>query len=254
MHQHLARLRTWDPTHPVWVGTYLGYFLDRVEGTPGCLAYYDYHWSRGLNFNYNTLTALHQLCSRRADHFGRWIHIDPDIRKSLYTINTTIAHGGKTMIWFIGGAVNPQTGELNENHEHLRVHRELRNMYRQIAELGKPLAVYSTETTRTMDDRPKDRDVPRPLPGFPEKHWAQVESGEAMVGFFQHGDGGDMLFVANHNAFAPQKMKLRIARDGQLRVRMFDRSQGGWKDLEVRDQAVEFDLAPAAGELIGIDN
>ena len=110
---------------------------------------------------------------RRADHFGRWIHIDPDIRKSLYPVNSAIAHGGKTMIWFIGGAVNPQTGELNENHEHLQVHRELRNMYRQIAELGKPLSVYSTETTRTMDDQPKDRDVPRPLPGFPEKHWAR---------------------------------------------------------------------------------
>ena len=34
LHQHLAMLRTWDPTHPVWVGTYLGYFLDRWKARP----------------------------------------------------------------------------------------------------------------------------------------------------------------------------------------------------------------------------
>ena len=254
MHENLALLREWDPTHPVWVGTYLGYFLDRVQGTAGVLAYYDYHWSRGLGLHYNTITHCHKLCQTRADFFGRWILVNPDTRKSLYTINTSIAHGMKVMIWFIGGAVDPQTGEMKSDHEHLRVHREIRLLYGEIAELGKPMAVYSTPMTRTMDDKDRAKDVPRPLTPFPEDHWARVTSGEAFVGVFKYDSGADALYVANHNAFRVQNMtiSLKPAANAQPAVEMFNRAEGGWENLTVRDRSVSFSLGPGLGELLRI--
>jgi hypothetical protein len=255
MHENLALLRKWDPTHPVWVGTYLGYFLDRVHGTAGVLAYYDYHWSRGLGLHYNTITHCHKLCQTRADVFGRWILVNSDTRKSLYTINTSIAHGMKVMIWFIKGAVDPNTGELNANHEHLKVHSEIRNLYHEIAEIGKPMAVYSTPMTRTMDDKPRqNKDVPRPLTTFPDDHWAQITSGEAFVGVFKYDSGADALYVANHNAFRGQKMtiSLKSAAGAKPNVAMFNRADSGWKKLEVQDGSFSFDLGPGLGELLRI--
>ncbi len=254
MHENLALLRKWDPTHPVWVGTYLGYFLDRVQGTAGTLAYYDYHWSRGLGLHYNTITHLHKLCQTRADNWGRWILVNPDPRKSLYTINTSIAHGMKVMIWFIKGAVDPKTGELDPKHEHLKVHAEIRHLYREIAAIGKPRAVYSTPMTRTMDDKPGPGTVPRPLKAFPKEEWAQVISGEAFVGIFKYDSGEDALYIANHNALKPQKMVLSLApaKGKQVKVEMFDRAKGGWKPLKLDGSKVSFDLGPGLGELLKI--
>lgn len=252
MNENLALLRKWDPTHPVWVGTYLGYFLDRVQGTAGMLAYYDYHWSRGLPLCYTTLTNAFKLCQNRGDHFGCWILVNKDNRKSLYTINASIAHGMKTMIWFIGGAVNPKTGELDEKHEHIAVGQELSKLYAEIAKIDKPTAVYSTPTTRTMDDKEKKPDVPRPLTPFPADCWAQVKSGEAMVGFFKYDEGFDALYVANHNAFQPQKMTFHVKPSGTEapRVELFDRGTGQWKKLAVEDGSFSFELYPGGGELL----
>ena len=252
MHECLALLRTWDPTHPVWVGTYFAYFLDRVQGTPGVLAYYDYHWDRGLGLNYNTLTTCRKVCSTRVDYFGRWILVNPDTRKSLYTINTSIAHGMKVMIWFIKGAVDPQTGELNENHEHLNVHAEIRNLYHEIAAIDKPQAVYSTPTTRTMDDKEKQSDVPRPLTPFPDDCWVKVVCGEAIVGLFKYDEGYDALYVANHNAFRPQSMTIQVKPAGEKEpsVEMFDRKTAQWKKLPLQEGRFSFELYAGGGELL----
>jgi hypothetical protein len=254
MHENLALIRKWDPSHPVWVGTYLGYFLDRVQGTAGILAYYDYHWSRGLGLHYNTITHCHKLCQNRADFFGRWILVNPDPRKSLYTINTSIAHGMKVMIWFIKGAVDPKTGELNVNHEHLKVHKEIRMLYKEIAELGKPMAVYSTPMTRTMDDKERAKDVPRPLTAFPDDHWATVTSGEAFVGVFKYDTGEDALYIANHNALRAQNMVISLnpAQEKDVHVEMFNRAKGGWIDMKPKGNSVSFDLGAGLGELLRI--
>ena len=55
----------------------------------------------------------------------------------------------------------------------------------EIAELGKPIAVYSTPMTRTMDDKEREKDVPKSLTAFPDDHWATVARGEAFVGVFK---------------------------------------------------------------------
>ena len=82
----------------------------------------------------------------------------------------------------------------------------------------------------------------------------QVTSGEALVGLFKYNDGTDALFVANQNAFMPQKMTLQF-RPGvgkSVSAEMLDRQTGRWTKLPVRDNAVAFALAEARGELLKV--
>ena len=76
----------------------------------------------------------------------------------------------------------------------------------------------------------------------------------ALVGLFKYQDGTDALFVANQNAFAPQKMALTFkpAVGKQLAAEMFNRKTGQWDALRVNDNALAFDLAEARGELLRI--
>jgi len=75
-----------------------------------------------------------------------------------------------------------------------------------------------------------------------------------VVGFFRYKDGADAVFVANHNAFASQKMtiSLKAACGKTPSVQMFNRAKGGWQSLEVHGISVSFDLTPGAGELLKI--
>ena len=74
-----------------------------------------------------------------------------------------------------------------------------------------------------------------------------------MCGFFKYKDGTDAIFVANHNAFAPQEMKIRFDLKEDYKVSMFDRTGGGWKPLAVKDKTIQFKLAAAAGELLKVE-
>ena len=119
--------------------------------------------------------------------------------------------------------------------------------------IGIPTAIYSTNVTRTHDNQPVDPPtVPRWFTGFPAKYPVQPVRGEAMFGFFQYEDGTDAVFVANHNAYAPQEMAVRFTRDADYRVEMLDRKSGQWKELEVKDDTVTFELGPGGGELLGV--
>jgi hypothetical protein len=158
------------------------------------------------------------------------------------------------MIWFIKGAVDPMTGELNANHEHLKVHKEIRMLYKEIAALGKPMAVYSTPMTRTMDDKERVKDVPKPLTPFPDEHWATVTSGEAFVGVFKYDTGEDALYIANHNALRAQKMVISFkpAQGKKVHVKMFNRVTGDWINIRPKSNHVSFDLGAGSGELLKI--
>jgi len=127
-------------------------------------------------------------------------------------------------------------------------------MYKEVMKIGHPLAYYSTSITRDHADKPCKETVPRWFKPIPTNCWAQIASGEAVVGFFKYKDGTDALFVANHNAFASQNMTISLrAKAGQPpSVHMFGREKGGWKPLEIRDTSVTFELGPGAGELLKI--
>jgi len=248
----LAMLRRWDPTHPVWVGTYRNSYPQAVKGNPGVFGYYDYHWQRGMIWHFALLKWYQGLLGERDAWLGRWILVH-DYNRNLYTLNTSLAHGLKVVIWFIGGPWNARTGEWNPKHHLVRVGREVHRLYAELMRIGRPTAVYSTPTTKTADDKDKEAGVPPHCTPFPGDCWLQVTRGEAVVGLFAYLGGEDALFVANHNAFAPQRMALQFKAKEKLAVHLFDRTSGAWRPLTVSDNVVTFDLAPGAGELLRVE-
>lgn len=249
MNRLLKMLRRWDPTHPVWVGTYLNYLHDRVEVNPGCFGYYDYHWSRGMHWHFALLSRWVPFLEKRDAYLGRWMLVS-DYNRNMYTLNTSIAHGLKTGIWFIAGPWHPRTGKWDTKHHFVRIGRAMHRVFPELGRIGRPVAVYSTPTARAPDNGEKKKEgIPAPLKAFPEDHWLQVKQGEAVVGFFRYEDGADAAYFANHNAFAWQGMVVALRKaDKPVRAWQFDRRAGKWASFEP-GELFSFPLAPGDGEL-----
>lgn len=248
---YLAMIREWDPTHPVWVGTYRNYYINLLKGNPGVFGYYDYHWQRGMNWHFADLEWYRGFANQRGAHIGRWI-MGSDYNRNSFTLNTSIAYGLKVVIWFIGAPFDAR-GNVDEKHRfhHLvRIGEETHNMYPELMKLGRPAAVYSTATSRAPDNRDKDPGIPAHTKPFPDDHWLRVKQGEAVAGFFAYPDGGDAVYFANHNAFAWQGMVIALAKqkDERAQAWQFDRKVGGWAPFEPGD-LFSFPISPGGGEL-----
>ncbi len=181
-------LRTWDPTHPVWVGTYRYLYCEHFPTSPGVHGWYDYHWARGVPWNFKMLNFYRGIAAKRQSTLGKWLLIH-DYNRNLYTLNTSIAHGVKTVIWFIGGPYagrEPDKSKRWNDDSHLiRIGRHTEPLYRLIGEMGLPNAVYSTPTKRTPDNKDKATGLPADTMAFPEDHWLKVKQGEVIGGFFR---------------------------------------------------------------------
>jgi len=49
---YIRMLKQWDPTHPVWMGTYRVSYANGPKAKPGVHAYYDYAWQRGFAWHF----------------------------------------------------------------------------------------------------------------------------------------------------------------------------------------------------------
>lgn len=252
----LLLLRKWDPTHPVWVGTYLNYFSGSLTTNPGCYGYYDYHWQRGMHWHFGLLKGWKPFVEKRDAYLGRWI-LRTDYNRCMYTLNTSISYGLKTCIWFICGPWHPANPKWNDRHFLCRIGREMHALWPELGKIGRPLEVYSTPTAKApdnKDNKDKEKGIPAGVP-FPEDFWMQVRSGEALVGHFRYDDGRDALYVANHNAVVGEKMVVELRGDDSgkpPKVELFDRRTGRFVDLEPSGRTIAFDLEPGGGELLRI--
>ena len=70
----------------------------------------------------------------------------------------------------------------------------------------------------------------------------------AIYDILQDDQKRDCVFVANHNAYAEQKVALKVARE--LKTQIFNRSEGRWQALELKEGIVRFALAAGGGELL----
>jgi hypothetical protein len=132
----------------------------------------------------------------------------------------------------------------------------------ELGRIGRPSAVYSTPTTRTHDNKPRsekeraaNKGVPWNLHAFPDGFWFTIPEGEALAGFFRYPSGEDAVFVANHNAFARQRVSFSLhekARDKGTRVELFDRETGRWSIMKANKDRYSFDLRPGGGELLRV--
>lgn len=229
----IRMLRTWDPTHPIWVGTYRYLYCEHYPTNPGVHGWYDYHWARGMGWNLKNLHFYRGIAAKRQGTMGKWLLVH-DYNRNLYTLNTSIAHGVKTVIWFIGGpygAREPDKTKRWDADSHLiRIGRHMQPLYGLIGEIGLPTAVYSTSTRRAPDNKDKTPGVPADTTPFPEDHWLQIKQGEVICGFFKLPDKSDVVYIANHNAYAWQGVVMEIRQDKQnpLVLSEFDREKKEW--------------------------
>jgi hypothetical protein len=246
---NLRILRTWDPTRPVWIGTYRYLYSEHYPTHPGVVAYYDYHWARGMPWHFAMLNFYKDLAAKRQSTIGRWMGMD-GYNRSLYTLNTSIAFGLKTGMWFIGGPYasrEPDKSKRWNNDFYMnRIGRHVQPTYKLIGEMGRPVAVYSTPTKRDAANKDIKQIVPGKIPAFPEDHWLTIKQGEVLCGFFKLPNKSDVVWIANHNAYAWQGvvMEVQQSKDKPIVVSEFNREMRAWEPLGAR-KLVNFAIPPA---------
>lgn len=253
-------VRSWDPTHPCYCGTYR---VEHIRYLANCdmAGYYDYHWHRGTAQHFPHLMAYSTLARDNRIAFGRWVEDAPGepgrdfIGRGLYTANTSIACGLKTMLYFLARGYLDEAGEWTPaGRDVAQVNAQLAPLAAEIMKIGNPVAVHSTPITRTL----ANEEMPQPAmpPGlegreFPADFWLRPTGGEFVAGIFAHPEAKHAVFVANHNAYAPQDVVLELRGDAG-KPSIFDRATG-WKPLTIEGAAVRVKLPPGGGEMLKFD-
>lgn len=253
----IANVHKWDPNHAAYVGDYGAREIGGVED-PDLVGYYDFHWKRGGHWRH--LQRACEAAMKTNSFFLKYADGAPgkvgvgNYNRVLYTISMSLAHGLKGYTFHhTGGEIDKKTWEWKTLGGDLaKVNAEVALLGPELMKIGNPTAVYSTPITKTAKDRPtgdENPTVPPELEAIPGDYWMQVEAGEAVVGVFKEGKGRDALLFANHNSYQPQAMKLAFQAPVKG-VARFDRKGGAWKRLTVSGGTVEFELPPAAPELL----
>ena len=257
----INNVRTWDPTHPAFCGTYRTYGMSHVTNAD-VMGYYDYHWKRGREQHFPHLLTYGKWAAERNAIFYRWVETDAGIpgkgnySRSLYTATTSIACGLKGILWFLGTTLmDPNSLELTAaGGDITKVNQEIMPLSEKVMKLGNPVAIYSTAITKTANNEALPDGKASMMPpgleqnGFPREFRLQPVGGEFVMGVFKAEGGADAFFLANHNAYAEQSVTLKLART--TRLSLFDGSGGRWQLLPVTDLAVTFKLGPAGGALL----
>jgi len=150
----VKNVRTWDPTHSVYVGTSRMSRVNRVAGMQ-ILGYYDFHWKRGGHWS-NVSKAMRVATSKKA-LFLRYCDAAPgrigigNVNRCGYTIATSIPFGLKGYLFhYAGGVVDAKSGKLDKLGKDLQaVNARFATIGNELMKIGNPSAVYSTPITKT---------------------------------------------------------------------------------------------------------
>lgn len=258
-------VRTWDPTHPAFTGTYR---TDGMRGldNPDIFGYYDFHWKRGLGLHFPHLLAYSGWAKERNAWFYSWLSVTSgqpgkgNFNRSLWSANTAIACGQKGILWFLGtDMMDQKTLAWSEAGKDIaRVHRAIAALAYELTRLDNPSAIYSTAMTRTANNDPLPDGKKEMMPpgleknAFPADFWLQPQGGEFVMGVFKTDRNEDAVFLANHNAYVEQTAVLKLARPQQ--IRLFNRATGTWTPAAVKDGVLRITLEPGGGELLHFVN
>lgn len=262
----IRHVRQWDPTRPAYSASYRSDSLGRLAASADIFGWYDFHWKRGIDRRFPQLLQAWQFAREHDAVFYELLSTDSgrpgagNFNRSLWSVNTGIACGMKGCLWFIGSRqMNPRTGEwtgygLDIN----RVNAEIMPLRHELMRIGTPVAVYSTPVTMDMNNRPvaAAADGAAVYPAglgnhpFPTGSAVQAEAGEFLMGVFEPDNGGGpmYLFIANHNAYAEQEIRLRC--HGFSGAEIFDRETGNWRPLPLERGQLGLQLSAAGGELL----
>ncbi|NIP98918.1 MAG: hypothetical protein GWO24_38190, partial [Akkermansiaceae bacterium] len=146
-------------------------------------------------WNLHQLRFYREKSAARGSTMGKWLLIH-DYNRNSYTLQTSIAHGVKTVCWFIGGpyAGREKDPAKNWNGEHhlCRIGTRLQPLYGLIGAMGPATDVFSTPTRRDAYNKAKPPGMMANTVAFPEDHWLKVRQGEVICGFFDVGRQGEI--------------------------------------------------------------
>jgi hypothetical protein len=141
-----------------------------------------------------------------------------------------------------------------EKEDIAKVNRSVLPMAAELATIGNPADVYTTVRTKDMNGTALPADQAGKAPGgfktFAADFWIQPAGGEFLLGLFPCGKT-DAIYVANHNAFGPQDVKLKFTRP--VKVNIFDRAEAKYKALADHGGSVNFKLEAGGGELLRLE-
>jgi hypothetical protein len=259
----IDNVHAWDPTHATYSGTYQSHGLEYLAKSD-FISYYDFSWKRGPDKNFRNLLAAWKAARTHDRRLGRYCTSDAGLpgkgnpNRLLYIQTTSIACGLRAAMWHIGSRImDMRTFEFNQYGRDLAgVNAWLEPMRREIAKIGLPTAIYSTPWTVDWNHRPVARKegetvMPPGLEGnaFPKDFWLQPEAGEFVMGASKYdGTDRDVVFLANHDAYGEQTVKLRLTEGKKPHI--FSRKTRKYVPLRVTDGTVEFKLVPAGGAIL----
>jgi len=263
LRQNANDVRSWDPTHPVLCCThYLGGLrsLDNAD----VLGFYDALWKQGLTPHFSGLMAFGEAARRRDGLFYSCMGAmagqpgKGNYNRCLWSANTGIACGAKGAWWYLGPDLMKKDNLewTMAGKDILRVNEQIAPMTEMLANLGNPIAVWSTPVTRNPNNELLPAGKVLLPPGldndaFTEASWVQPIEGEFILGAYKDSEKRRHAFIANLNAYAEQSVVLKIKPPRHLSL--FNRATGEWQPLPDKDGILRLKLGPAAGELLRWD-
>lgn len=254
-------VRQWDPTHPTYTGTYRTYGISKVTNAD-VIGYYDFHWQRGRNYHFPHLLTFHNQALKNNSWFYRWLATTPgrpgagNFNRCNYSAHTTIACGGKGILWFLGTSLMNQKDLqwTDAGKDVAKVNLQIASMAVELAKFGNAKAIYSTPMTKTAnnDELPDGKKTMMP-PGleqaaFPNDFDFRPVTGAFVCGQFIDGNNHSVYYLANHNAYVAQDVKLAIPKGGTWQI--FDRENGSWQELPSQNETLAFTIEPGSGQMI----
>mgnify|MGYP000871685925 CR=1 FL=1 len=254
----IDNVRLWDPTHPAFCGTYRTDGM-RTLDNPDAFGYYDFHWKRGLAQHFPHLVTFAGWARERNAWFYSWLSVTSgapgkgNYNRCLWSANTAIAAGQKGILWFLAtDMMDKKTLEWTQIGQDIaRVHDAIAPLADELAQL-ESIALYATPVTKSPNNEPLAREaMPAGLERnvAPRDFWAQPLSGEVLLGVFKDRGGRDALYIANHNAYAEQEVKLKLG--PERRASLFQ--HGKWTPAEMKDGVLRLPLPPAAAALLRLE-
>ena len=260
----IDNVQGWDPNHGAFSGTYDGDGLSSLARAT-FVSNYDFHWKRGPQKNFVNLMRQWSVARSHDGRLGRYCTTDAGLpgkgnyNRLLHTQTTSIACGLRAATWHIGSRIMNMEGfQFNPYGKDLAaVNAFIAPMREEIARIGLPYAIHSTPWTRDNNNR----DVEAPAGGkamppgleknaFPADFWLQPQSGEFVMGLSKYNyTDKDVAFIANHNAYAGQDVKIGLTRSA-VKPRLFNRATGKYEDLKAAGGTFSLKLEPAGGEIV----
>ena len=259
----INNVHKWDPTHATWSGTYKNYSLNFLAKSD-FVSYYDFSWKRGPHKNFSNLLSAWKAASAHDNRLGRYCETDAGLagkgnpNRLLYIQTTSIACGLRGAMWHIGSRImNMKTFEFNQYGRDLAgVNAYIEPMRQEIAKIGLPGAIYSTPWTTDWNHKPVPQTDGKTVmpPGleknpFPKDFYIQPVGGEFVMGVSKYDSKDkDVVFIANHDAYGEQTIKLKLTKPAKPRI--FNRKTKKYDALSVTGGAISFKLEPAGGAII----